>query len=435
MTRLRLCVCGVVAVALGCKKDATFTEPRAAYAHIIWLNAVPDTGQLDVRVVDIPTNASFMDADFRSSQPFPLPIEAGTRHIKVFFSSTADSLAKRVFLDTTYTFIENQPYFFYLTGPARAGGIHASITTLAPPTPPAGQFAIRFLNLAPSLAGSIRAIPDTTAHPDLWILGRNVKPGGGAPSVAALAPNAVSPYVMVDTGANYHIALSATGTTDPVVTQVMIPPGDTASPGTQAIAGSRIPGSVLTAIIVPRSDPTSAAPQTRPTSQRTDTSVSEASRRITLGGDTVTVQVGSTRILVNRHSSTGATRADSTIGRTGIAGPSPVARGQIILVSGAAQPEYNGWQEVLSIADTLICSPPDAGDVVTGTNRKCAPPADTTVASADTAVTRFRFRYRIVGTPASPGTGTVVYRIYPANFTTAMDFVTPQIIFVVDKRP
>src|SRR5438876_2441319 len=35
-----------------------------------------------------------------------------------------------------------------------------------------------------------------------------------------------------------------------------------------------------------------------------------------------------------------------------IAGPSPVARGQIILVSGAAQPEYNGWQEVLSIADT-----------------------------------------------------------------------------------
>ena len=73
--------------------------------------------------------------------------------------------------------------------------------------------------------------------------------------------------------------------------------------------------------------------------------------------------------------------------------------------------------------------------MVTGTNRKCAPPADTTVASADTAVTRFRFRYRIVGTPASPGTGTVVYRIYPANFTTAMDFVTPQIIFVVDKRP
>jgi uncharacterized protein DUF4397 len=428
MTRLSLFVCCLVAVAAGCKKDATFTEPLPAYAHIIWMNGVSDTGQVDVRVVDIPTNASFMDADFRSTLPFPLNIEPGARHIKVFNSSTADTITSRVLLDTTYTFTDDQPYFFYLSGLSRAGGLRATITTLAPPTPPAGKFAIRVLNLAPSLAGSIRAIPDTTAAPDLFILGQNAKPAG-APSVAGLAYGTMSPYIFVDTGSAYHIALTATGATDPVVTQVGIPPGDV------AIAGSHVAGSVLTAIIVARSVPASAAPQTRPASQRTDTSVAEAVRRMTRSGDTVTVQVGSTRVLVNRHSSTGATRADSTIGRTGTAGAAPVTRGQVILVSGATETEYNGWQEVLSVVDTLICSPADPGDVVTGANKKCAPPADTTVASADTALTRFRFRYRIVGAPASPGTGTPVYRIYPAAFTTAMDFSTPQIIFVVDKRP
>jgi hypothetical protein len=434
MTRLPLFVCCVVATAAGCKKDATFTEPLPSYAHITWLNAVPDTGQLDVRIVDIPTNASFMDANFRSSQPFPLNIEPGQRHIKVFFSSTADSLAKQVLLDTTYTFAEDQPYFFYLSGLARAGGLRATIATLAPPTPSATQFAIRFLNLAPSLAGSVRAIPDTTAAPDLFVLGRDVKPTG-APAVAGLAYGTLSPYVLVDTGSTYHIALTAAGSTDPVVTQVLIPPGDVASPGTPPIAGSRIGGSVLTAVIVSRSTPASAAPQTRPTAQRTDTSVSEASRKITLIGDTVTVQVGSIKILTNRRSSTGAARADTTLARTGTAGAAPVTRGQIILVSGANEVEYNGWQDVLSVVDTLICSPSDPGDVVTGANKKCAPPADTTVASADTALTRFRFRYRIVGAPASPGTGTIVYRVYPAAFTTAMDFTTPQIIFIADRRP
>ncbi len=436
MNRLRLFACCVVALALGCKKDATFTEPLPAYAHITWLNAVSDTGQLDVRIIDIPTNASFMDADFRSTLPFPLNIEPGARHIRVFNSSTVDSIAKKVLLDTTFTFVENQPYSFQLTGFARPGStppLHAVITNLTPANPGAGQFAIRVLNVAPSLAGSIRAITDTTAHADAFILGRNVLPSG-APPIGNVAFGSASVYVNVDTG-SYRLALTTTGTIDPTVVQAMIPPGvPGATGGTPGVAGSRIPGSVLTAIIVPRSVPGSAAPQTRPTSLRTDTSASQASQKITRSTDTVTVQVGSTTVLTNRRVAGGATRADSTLARTGTAASAGVTAGGVIQMSGATQPEYNGWQEVLSVADTLICSPADAGDVVTGANRRCAPPADTTVASADTARTIFRFRYRIVGAPATPGSGTVVYRLFPANYTT-VDFVTPQIIFVVDKRP
>ena len=438
MTRVRLFACCVVLLALGCKKDATFTEPLPAYAHVTWLNAVPDTGQLDVRVVDIITNGSFMDADFRSSQPFPLNLEPGIRHIKVFNSSPVDTIAKKVLLDTTLTFAENQPYFFYLSGRARAGATQATLSNLAPPTPPAGQFAIRFLNLANSFAGAPRAIPDTNAPPDIFVLGRNVKPSG-TPAVASLAYGALSPYVLVDTAAQLHISLTSPGATDPVISQALIPPGDTASSGTPPIAGSRIPGSVFTAVILARADSPSAAPQGRPTAQRTDTSVSQAANRITRSNDTVTVQTGTTRILVNRRGgplcpTTCPSLADSTLGRTGTAATAPVSRGQVILVSAATQAEYNGWQEVLSVNDSLICSPSDPGDVVTGNNRRCRGPADTTVASSDTALTIFKFRYRIVGAPVTPGTGNVVYRIYPASFTTA-DFRTPQLIFIVDKRP
>jgi len=83
----------------------------------------------------------------------------------------------------------------------------------------------------------------------------------------------------------------------------------------------------------------------------------------------------------------------------------------------------------LAAADTLICGPSRAGDTAT----LCAATADTTTRN-DTVTTRFRFRYRIVGTPVSPGTGTVVYRLYAPAYA-ATDFVTPQVVFVVDKRP
>jgi uncharacterized protein DUF4397 len=438
MTRLRLFVCCVAALGLGCKKDATFTQPLPNYAQVTWLNAIPDTGQLDFRVVDIITNGSFMDADFRTSQPFPLALEPGSRRIKVFNSSTVDSIAKKVVLDTTLTFTDGQPYFLYFYGRARTGAKQATLTNVAPPTPPAGQIAIRFLNVANSFAGAPRVIPDTNAPADIFVLGRNVKPSG-APAVAGLAYGALSPYVFVDTAAQLHISLTSPGATDPVISQALLPPGEVASPGTPAIAGSRISGSVLTAVIVARADSPSAAPQGRPTSQRTDTSVSEAATRMTLSGDTVTAQVGSVRVLVNRRGgascpTTCPSRPDSTLRRTGTAATAPISRGQVILVSGATQPEYNGWQEVLGVDTTLICSPSDTLDVLTGANRRCRGPADTTVASADTALTIFKFRYRIVGTPVSPGTGNPVYRIYPAGYT-AVDFRTPQILFIVDKRP
>ncbi len=443
MNRLRLFVCCVVAAGLGCKKDATFTEPLPNYAHITWLNAVSDTMQLDLRVIDIPTNASFEDADFRSAQFFPINIEPGARHVRVFLSSSIDSIAKKVVLDTTYTFTDGEPYSFYVTGRARPGSaqpVRALITNLNVGSPGPGQFALRIVNLAPTLGGAIGAMPDTTAAPDVFVLAPGALPAG-TPTAAGLAYGAATNFVVLDTG-TYRVAIMSPGTATPAGVLATVPPGTPAGGGNGAVAGSRVGGSMITAVILPRSVPGSVAPQTRAgqgASQATDTSVSEASRRISRSGDTVTVQVGSLTQLVNRRGrvapdTTLKRLPDSTIGRTGIGAASPVVVGNTIFVAGAGQAEYNGWQGVMAIVDTLICIVADPGDIVTGPNRRCQPPADTTVASSDTAITRFRFRYRIVGAPVTPGTGAPTYRIY-ASTNAATDFVIPQIEFLVDKRP
>jgi len=411
-------VCGVV-LALGCSKEKSFVEPSPPLAAITWANVVPDTGQVDMRVVDIVSNAGFFDVNFRGTLTYPQGIEAGQRRIKVFMSSTDPAISQTVLLDTTYTFAESQRYGFYVTGFARTSQTparQAVITTLNPPTPPTGQFAIRVVNLSPSFAGAVPALVDTTVHADAFVRKINTLPAG-APDIVNVGYGDMSAYVTLDTG-RYRLALTPTGAATPVFVQVPVPPGALATSSTGAIGGSLVPGSVLTAIIIPRSVPASAAPQTRPSSKATDTTLAEASRRVSRSNDTVTVQSGSVTILTNRSQS----KPDSTLRQSGTGATTGVNAGDVVFASGATQPEYNGWQVVIVVADSLSCNPTNALD----TKTKCA-------ATNDTATTRFRFRYRIAGTPASPATGTPVYRIFPPLGTA--DFVLPFVTFVVDKRP
>src|SRR6266576_461846 len=373
MNRFASFVCCVALVALaGCKKDATFTEPIGDFASITWANLVPDTGQLDTRVIDIVSNAGLFRAPFRSALIYPTGIEAGTRRIKVFLHSDNPDTAKMFLVDTTFTFVANEPYSFYLAGFARTGmspRIRAVITPATLPTLGAGQFAIRVLNLAPSMAGSTAA--DTTAAVDAWI-----KPvtavATGTPEVSNAAFGTVSPYVVLDTG-RYAVSLTPTGTGAAAVV-----PGTRGTPSVDAIGGSIVGGTVLTAVVMPRSVPLSKAPQGGlPSPRPTDTTVAEASRRMYLSGDTVTVQSGSVSVLVNRSGG----KADSTVSGTGTRSSTGVARGDVVLVSGATQPEYNGWQSVLAAADSLLCSIVDARDTAT----KC-------FAANAVATTWFRFR-------------------------------------------
>jgi hypothetical protein len=132
--------------------------------------------------------------------------------------------------------------------------------------------------------------------------------------------------------------------------------------------------------------------------------------------DSVTVRTGTISTLKNRSPAA----ADSVVGTTGAA-PGVVA-GDVILVSGTTEPEYNGWHVVLRVGpDSISCNPTDAGDTPTA----CAAP--------NVIETRHqRFQYRILTAPASPATGTPVFRIYTA---TTADFTIPYLLYLADRRP
>src|SRR5439155_939935 len=94
-------------------------QPPLAAIH--WVNAVPDTMQQDFRVVDIVSNASLFDQDFRGSNMFYRGIEAGTREIKIFKSSSDPAIAQQVLTDMTFDFTAQNDYTFIHMGFARTG--------------------------------------------------------------------------------------------------------------------------------------------------------------------------------------------------------------------------------------------------------------------------------------------------------------------------
>jgi len=443
----RLLAWGVVAGTLSACHDTTATptvqEPLAGLRYV---NAVSDTGALDIRIVDIVGDApATFAATFRTggspiggaaqaSPPYQ-QVAAGLRHIKVFNSSSDPAIAQQVHLDTTFNFEADRNYDFFLHGFSRPGQTparRAVITaTPAPPTLGPGQFAIRVVNLAPSFAGAAPALADTTVLPDGFLLRGNGALPGGTPQAVDVGYLGSSAYTVLDTG-SYRLALTVTGTTGAAIVQVHVPLGVAATSTAGPVAGSLAPGSVLTAVIVPRSVVGSAAPQGGTPAAKTTESISRNT-------DTVTVQSGTRTVRANRPDTTVTdttisnggkdtviathpvrNRPDSVIATTGVT--TGTSAGDIVLVSGATEVEYNGWQGVLATADSLSCNPVNGADTPT----KCK-------ATNAIATTRLRFRFRVAGTPASPATGTPLYRIYTRS--SAQDFTIPFVLYLVDRRP
>ena len=263
MTLLRsTAICAAALGVLGCKKDATFTEPIPDYAGIHWLNAVPDTGQQDIRVIDIVSNAGLFDANFRGSNMFYEPIETGARTVRIFNSSSVDTIASQVLATTTVTTAVGQGYTFIHAGFARTGQTPARAVLVipdAPPTPAAGQTAVRAINVGaglgnvdvflvkrPVVATTVDSLPDARAASNVAFGTAGAYVAVGADTLAA------------DT---LRVVFTTTGTKT-VLAAVLAPAGVVGTTVVNPIAGSRVAGSVLTAVLVPRSVAGSAAPQT-----------------------------------------------------------------------------------------------------------------------------------------------------------------------------
>jgi hypothetical protein len=366
------------AAVAACSKDtAGVLQTPPPLAGLRYFNAVPDTGMMDFRVVDVVSYApNTVQATFRTggnpqgiTTTFPPPylsVQAGTRHIRVFLEDTVLATATTVMFDTTVTFVENTNYTFYLYGSARTPPLKAMITADSVPTIATGNIAVRVLNLAPALDGTPVAAPSPTTPVDAFVTAVATTPPLAAPAVANVGYVGKSAYVQMAAGTGLKAAITATGTTGPVLFQAKMPVGILGTTTDEPIAGTLVPGTALTVLLVPRTVAGSTAPA--------GTAGTVIDSTITFTGTTAT--------------------ARSTV-NTG------VAVNDIVNITGASDPAFNGTYVVTAVATVTRTAP---------------------------AITVFTFNYTLFSTPAAAATGA---RVRAA----ANDFTAPTAIFLIDQQP
>ena len=276
MTPLRSSVvCALGLAACGCHPDAVTNIPVTPTAGIHFVNAVPDTMQQDMRIVDIVSISGLFDADYRTYTMYYKGIEAGSREIKVFLSSIDPAITSQSIADTTFTFTQDLNYTFIHAGFARTGQTPARAIWIIqdnPPTPPAGQVAFRVINAGAGMGlvdvNLLRRGSDTL--PDTPLLG-GVAYGANATYLAPIKADSIQANLTTRVVTFYdtlRVVVTAAGTKTPVLLTVRAPlgvpgfPEGPAGGATNPIPGAAIPGSVLTVVIVPRSVAGSMAQKT-----------------------------------------------------------------------------------------------------------------------------------------------------------------------------
>jgi hypothetical protein len=254
--------CVALLLASGCAKDATFEEPLPEFASIHWVNAVPDTGQQDMRIVDIPENAGLFDANYRGANMFYQAIRSGTRTYRIFNSSTDPAISQQVLLEGTLDLAPDQAYTVIHAGFARSGQTpaHAALLLLDDsPVPAAAQLAVRAVNAGAGLgnvdvfivrkavnAATVDSLPDAPAA-------TNIAFGQSSPYLAAAVDDTAAAAAQA-----MRVVFTAAGTKT-VLASVTAPAGQFGTATAEPIAGSRIAGSVLSAVLIPRPVAGSAA--------------------------------------------------------------------------------------------------------------------------------------------------------------------------------
>lgn len=249
---------GVVACG-GDTGGTTTVQPPLAYVR--YVHAMPDTGIVDVRVVDKVENLNMFQLGYGTVTPYN-GVQAGSRHFKVFVATTDPqpdpAVVSQVIKDTVITLQANTYYTFLHTGYARTGQTpsqHIVVIQDAAPTPAASQYMMRAVVVGPGQAAGydVFKYANTTTTPDAT---------GLAYSNLTYNTTLNGGYTPFATGAA-GLQITATGSFTPVIGSATVPAGSAASGATSAAPGSTIAGTVLTAFIFPPGVAGSPAASTR----------------------------------------------------------------------------------------------------------------------------------------------------------------------------
>jgi len=134
--------CAALLGACGDDSDVTINTPPPL-AHVRFINAMSDTGAVDVRMYDqIEYSAQALGLQFRSGTEYQ-GTEAKARDIRVFTTSQDINITSQVMIDTTMSFEANRYYTLLLVGPARTGSHRFLVIEDDAPSVSATQIALR----------------------------------------------------------------------------------------------------------------------------------------------------------------------------------------------------------------------------------------------------------------------------------------------------
>lgn len=187
LTRLALLIAGLSTLS-ACGSDDISSPNLPPTASVRFINAVTDTGSVDIAMIDQVDLAPYAKPlAFRAGTAYQLA-EAKARRIRVFPTSLNAAVTSQFMHDTTITFTAGEKVTLLLTGSARARTVRFVVIPDNPEAPPAGQISARLVNASGAPVNGY--VVTTVADPIT-----------GAPAFGSVAPLTASPYINRPTGA------------------------------------------------------------------------------------------------------------------------------------------------------------------------------------------------------------------------------------------
>jgi hypothetical protein len=243
-------LCLAAGVLNGCRPEEVILTEDIPTAGVRFIHAVPDTGAMDFRPVDIVENSTFYNVGFRgTSLLFYKNARAGSRHFRIFLSpdlalsaEQQQAMASTVVKDTTVTLEAGHRYTFILWGFARPGSNPGMRLEMIDDNPadPGTAVALRLVNAGAGLGA---------------IDGRFYTTGGTpptAPSWAAVPELSASAYVSTPPGSIRYNVRPAGGATN-LFSDVTALAGVAATVDLEAQPGTTIAGSAVSGFVFPPS--------------------------------------------------------------------------------------------------------------------------------------------------------------------------------------
>lgn len=249
LSRFVMLCLGIGALS-ACGEDEVTAPSLPPLADVRFVNAVTDTGAVDIRFIDQVEFSPHVEAlGFRAGSLY-FQGEAGVRHVRVFPTSTDIGVTSQIMHDAMITLLPDTRVTLLLTGSARAGTVRLWVIDDATQPPPAGQVGVRMVNAGGGVS-------------DGYVVNAPADPLPASASFTSVGAITASPYI---TRASGPAAVRVTDAGQTAVTASQAGPSAPASiPGAFPGAGVNSPGTVFSVYYFPAGTPGSAnAPVTSP---------------------------------------------------------------------------------------------------------------------------------------------------------------------------